>query len=99
MYGNSYNNYPIFDLNLYNYCLIFGPNFRPNFRNYDGHNRPNFRNYGGPNFRNYDEHNRPILGIIVGQILEIMISTIGQILGVTTGKFYSNDRRIYKVKL
>ena len=52
-----------------------------------------------------------ILGIMVGRILEIMMSTIGRILeimigtigwilGVTIiGKFYSNDRRIYKVKL
>ena len=44
-----------------------------------------------------------ILGIMmttIGRILEIMIGTIGRILGVTIiGKFYSNDRRIYKVKL
>ena len=52
-----------------------------------------------------------ILGIMVGRILEIMMSTIGRILeimigtigwilGVTIiGKFYSNDRRIYKAKL
>ena len=41
-----------------------------------------------------------IMMTTIGQILEIMIGTIGWILGVTIiGKFYSNDRRIYKVKL